>query len=721
MPPDLTKSPFFRPSDRRKQQQYRTTTTTTPRRRKLVVNTTTNETTQEHKSTIEGCTANIINAIVGAGIVGLPYAIQQTGFVAGIILIVLCGFITEKSLRLLVETAKHVHVPTYETVCEAAFGPIGFVFVALNMFIMAYGAMLTYLMIVKDTFGVVFGISSDDYPMQRAILFVISITIMVPLSSQRDVADLAKTSRINVLFDITMVLLVLYVAPIQEGWTHLDISTNIVHYDTIFVGLGVLSFAFVCQHSAFIIAGSLEQPTKTRWQQVTQTSLSVCVFLALLCGIGGYIGYQDKTKGDILNNLDDSWQANLARTLLGITMLFVYPMESFVARHVCVVLFFQGRSAHEGDDTSVLNRRDRRITLTFLLYLSALIPALIFEDVGIVLAAIGAIGGSCLSYVGPGAVYLGIHGARFLELTKAIFGRPTDTNHHHHHHHHHDEFVTNGGSRQSSSISISTVTMTAAATTDVEEEETEPLYSEPISARIIEKQPSDEPESWIIRKMKDVVFHLLLMPIWCKVAATGKSYLTSHVTELALQTPHPIRIGNVRFAPAKTRWGTTRVVMLPRKQSSVLGGGKGGGTQDTSTTSSSSGVPITTTLLRADSLPKGYATARHSDGQILALPPTPENIKILPQTNFDTTNTRTTVNYQSINNQGGGGGGAMAIRRAKEEEFALEDDPQQIPPGILDFVIAISYIIFGIIAMVAGLYSIFKADRALALENPING
>ena len=63
----------------------------------------------------------------------------------------------------------------------------------------------------------------------------------------------------------------------------------------------------------------------------------------------------------------------------------------------------------------------------------------------------------------------------------------------------------------------------------------------------------------------------------------------------------------------------------------------------------------------------------------------------------------------------------MAIRRAKEEEFALEDDPQQIPPGILDFVIAISYIIFGIIAMVAGLYSIFKADRALALENPING
>ena len=89
----------------------------------------------------------------------------------------------------------------------------------------------------------------------------------------------------------------------------------------------------------------------------------------MVCGVGGYIGYQDTTQGNILNSLDDSLPANAARILLGTTMLFVYPMESFVARHVCVVLFFQGRSAHEGDDSSVLNRRDRRVTLTVLLYL----------------------------------------------------------------------------------------------------------------------------------------------------------------------------------------------------------------------------------------------------------------------------------------------------------------------------------------------------------------
>ena len=125
-----------------------------------------------------GCTANVINAIVGSGIVGLPFAIKQAGFVAGIGLVILAALLTEKSLRLLVETAKHAHVPSYETVAEAAFGRYGFLFVSVNMFINAYGAMLSYLMIVKDTFSAVLGVEPDNYPMQRSILFVISITIL---------------------------------------------------------------------------------------------------------------------------------------------------------------------------------------------------------------------------------------------------------------------------------------------------------------------------------------------------------------------------------------------------------------------------------------------------------------------------------------------------------------------------------------------------------------
>lgn len=174
--PDVSKSPFFRPTE--KPDITQTPGGSVHRRPKP-------KQEQEHKSTVLGCSANLINAIVGSGIVGLPYAIQKAGFVAGIGLVIMCAILTEKSLRLLVETAKHVHVPSYETVAEAAFGRFGFLFVAINMFIMAYGAMLSYLMIVKDSFSMVLGVDPTNDPMRRAILFIISITIMVPLSSQR--------------------------------------------------------------------------------------------------------------------------------------------------------------------------------------------------------------------------------------------------------------------------------------------------------------------------------------------------------------------------------------------------------------------------------------------------------------------------------------------------------------------------------------------------------
>jgi sodium-coupled neutral amino acid transporter 11 len=260
-----------------------------------------------------------------------------------------------------------------------------------DMLIMAYGAMLSYLMIIKDTFSDLVGIPKEDLAARRALLIIISMVVIVPLSSQRDVADLAKTSRINVLFDLVMVGLVLYLANLPQAFSTFDWNeATTIHFDTIFVGLGVLSFAFVCQHSAFIIAGSLEKPTKNRWSIVTHVAVGFATSLALTMATC-YVGFQDDTQGNILNNLPaDSKLAKIARALLGSTMLFVYPMESFVARHSCVVMLFQGRHAHEGDDTNVLNRRDRRITLTFVLYLAAVIPAAVCENLGNVLAATGA-------------------------------------------------------------------------------------------------------------------------------------------------------------------------------------------------------------------------------------------------------------------------------------------------------------------------------------------
>lgn len=49
------------------------------------------------KSEIAGACSNLVNSIVGAGIVGIPFAIKEAGFVAGVVLLVLVSYFTGKS------------------------------------------------------------------------------------------------------------------------------------------------------------------------------------------------------------------------------------------------------------------------------------------------------------------------------------------------------------------------------------------------------------------------------------------------------------------------------------------------------------------------------------------------------------------------------------------------------------------------------------------------
>ena len=52
--------------------------------------------------------------------------------------------------------------------------------------------------------------------------------------------------------------------------------------------------------------------------------------------------------------------------------------------------------------------------MTACLIVCTLIPALIVDDLGPVLSLTGSLGASCLSYIAPGLVYLGINGDSFL-------------------------------------------------------------------------------------------------------------------------------------------------------------------------------------------------------------------------------------------------------------------------------------------------------------------
>lgn len=180
-------------------------------------------------------------------------------------------------------------------------------------------------------------------------------------------------------------------------------------------------------------------------------------------------------------------------------------MDSFVCRHVLVVLLFRGRRAHEGDDAAVLNRKDRRVAMTLVIYLSCLIPALLVDNVGSVLAFTGTIAASSISYIGPGLVYLGVYGDDFLQkVDDTWFGEV------------------------------------------INEEDPD---AETSSLMINSESSTKKPPSFTQSVWKLTAWYMLWMPLWCAIARIGKRKLKLFREKEALKSPHLNRLGKIKHAP----------------------------------------------------------------------------------------------------------------------------------------------------------------------------
>jgi amino acid permease len=79
--------------------------------------------------------SNVVNAIVGAGIVVLPWVIVQGGFFPAVLSIALCALMMDYSIRMMVTTGINNNVDNYQDLAFAAFGARGKFAVNACMFV----------------------------------------------------------------------------------------------------------------------------------------------------------------------------------------------------------------------------------------------------------------------------------------------------------------------------------------------------------------------------------------------------------------------------------------------------------------------------------------------------------------------------------------------------------------------------------------------------------
>jgi amino acid permease len=93
-----------------------------------------------------------------------------------------------------------------------------------------------------------------------------------------------------------------------------------------------MTFAFVCHDGVMPVFQSLRSKTVETWATVSAVSFSLSLFMSTLFAVCGYLTFFGQTKGDILVNFGTGKLTNIARCVVGIAIIFTYPIVFYCLR-----------------------------------------------------------------------------------------------------------------------------------------------------------------------------------------------------------------------------------------------------------------------------------------------------------------------------------------------------------------------------------------------------
>ena len=149
------------------------------------------------KSGLASAFLNMANSIIGAGIIGQPYAFRQAGLMTGIILLICLTITVDWTIRLIVVNSKLSGTNSFQSTMEFCFGKPGLIAISVTQWAFAFGGMIAFCIIVGDTIPQVLSAlfpSLSKKPFlwlltnRRAVIIMFILGISYPLSLYRDIA-----------------------------------------------------------------------------------------------------------------------------------------------------------------------------------------------------------------------------------------------------------------------------------------------------------------------------------------------------------------------------------------------------------------------------------------------------------------------------------------------------------------------------------------------------
>ncbi|KAF3320094.1 vacuolar amino acid transporter 1-like isoform X1 [Carex littledalei] len=291
---------------------------------------------QKSGSTFFRTCFNGVNALSGVGILSIPYALAQGGWLSMSLLLLLAVICYYTGLLLQKCMDSNSLVKTYPDIGELAFGQKGRIIVATAMYLELYFAAINFLILEGDNLEklfpkVAFNISGLKIGGKQGFVVITSL-IVLPTTWLRSLSMLAYMSVGGVLASMILMVSVLWAAVFNGiGFRQKGIFLN---WEGIPTAVSLYAFCF-SGHSVFpTIYNSMQNPSK--FSKVLLYCFALCTLNYALMAVVGYLMYGQDIKSQITLNLPNGkWSTNIAiyTTLMNPLMkyaLIVMPISNAI-------------------------------------------------------------------------------------------------------------------------------------------------------------------------------------------------------------------------------------------------------------------------------------------------------------------------------------------------------------------------------------------------------
>ncbi|KAL1818840.1 hypothetical protein DCAR_0415067 [Daucus carota subsp. sativus] len=291
--------------------------------------------------------ANVFIAVVGAGVLGLPYTFKKTGWITGSIMILAAAALTNHCMMLLVYTRRKLQCP-FKFSNISSFGDLGYAVcgshgrLAVDFLIILTqaGFCIGYTIFIGNTLAHLF-VNSFSYtaisaktlyvwatlPFQLGLNAIPTLTLLAPLSIFADIIQIGAMC--VVLFEDVR-LFMTYMPPVRPfgslSWT--------------LYGLGVAVYSFEGVGMALPLES--ETRNKSKYGRVLALTMFLIAVLYAVFGSFGYFAFGENTRDIITSNLGKGWLSTIVQLSLCVNLLITLPLMMQPVYEVFERRFWEG-------------------------------------------------------------------------------------------------------------------------------------------------------------------------------------------------------------------------------------------------------------------------------------------------------------------------------------------------------------------------------------------